>query len=485
MLRQSAIYLVANLFSVAVGLVSVMVFTRLMTPAEYGIYVLGVSVAATINGALFTWLKMSVLRFQSEGEQRDLRRTALIGYLLTASTLPLAFLLLMAVTSIRPSSAAVIVAYVLTVSLFEIGQEMLRARLLAVRYAIGSIVRSFLFMALGVSAVATYGDGISLLTASVVAYLIAALLLGWTTWGGKSKPFEKNVLIEMAVFGAPLTLLGLSTALHLGLDRLILTYLYDTEVAGRFAAVNDFARQCIAIPCAGVFSAFLPLAVRGAANDSPEEVQRQLSRGAELVAAVVLPSAIGLALVSTHVSELVFGVQFRGAAIELLPILAFSWAAHLVWQQYVHVSFHLAKRPHLVIIHTALTLVLGAGLMLMIASAGGNRNAALAMVATEFTGLVLGFYLTRYGYPLPLPWKRLQRVALAGLAMGLITFTAGKLIPGTGLVELVVMVIAGGLSYAVAAIYFDVGDVQAKLRERKLAVRLPQWLVPPAPKKPN
>lgn len=472
-LRQSAIYLVANLVSVVVGLLSVMIFTRLLTPAEYGVYVIGLGLAGVINAVLFTWLRLSLLRFQAEGDHKDLRRTVIAGYALTACTLPVAYVILLKVTSTTGAIAGALVFYVLAVSLYEAGQEMLRARMLAMHFAAGSIVRSGLALVLGVVGVWYFQSGLALLITAAASFLIGALILSRTVWGGTTSPFDKATLREMMMFGLPLTVLGFTTALHIGLDRFVLGLLYGKEMAGSFGAVNDFARQCIAIPCAGVFSAVLPLAVRGAANDSPEQVQRQLAYSAELIAAITLPTAIGLALVSKHMSQIIFGAAFRDTAVIVLPVVAFSWAFHLFWQHYVHVSFHLAKKPNLIIIQSCASLAFGAVAVLVGAWIGGYRGTAFALVATEIFATAVGLYLTRQGYRLPMPWRRFERVALAGLAMAVATLAADTLVPADNFVELVLMVATGAITYALACVYFDVIDLREKLRGRSIPLELP------------
>ena len=77
LIRQTSTYMVAHGTSSALGFLSVILFTRLLTPAEYGVYVVALSVAGIVSSLLFTWVRLSVLRFESEGEATDIRLTAL------------------------------------------------------------------------------------------------------------------------------------------------------------------------------------------------------------------------------------------------------------------------------------------------------------------------------------------------------------------------------------------------------------------------
>ena len=55
LMRQTATYFVANIASAAFGLLNVIIFTRLIHPADYSIYVIGVSFAAILVPVLSTW----------------------------------------------------------------------------------------------------------------------------------------------------------------------------------------------------------------------------------------------------------------------------------------------------------------------------------------------------------------------------------------------------------------------------------------------
>jgi O-antigen/teichoic acid export membrane protein len=61
MLSQTFHYSVASVVSAVIGLLSAIVFTRLLSPEEYGVYVVGLSSAGIV----------SALRFQSEGGAVD------------------------------------------------------------------------------------------------------------------------------------------------------------------------------------------------------------------------------------------------------------------------------------------------------------------------------------------------------------------------------------------------------------------------------
>ena len=56
-------YLPVNIVQGVVGLLTIVVFTRVLPPAQYGVYALAFSVMSLIHTSLFTWLEASMARF--------------------------------------------------------------------------------------------------------------------------------------------------------------------------------------------------------------------------------------------------------------------------------------------------------------------------------------------------------------------------------------------------------------------------------------
>src|ERR1700761_5640025 len=56
-------YLPANLVQAVVGLLSIVLFTRLLSPEQYGDYALGFSAMTLTHTAAFTWSEAAMARF--------------------------------------------------------------------------------------------------------------------------------------------------------------------------------------------------------------------------------------------------------------------------------------------------------------------------------------------------------------------------------------------------------------------------------------
>ena len=66
-------YLPANIVQGVVGFLAIVVFTRLLSPGDFGRYALAFSVLTLAHVAVFTWLEAAMARFWASGKPgRDL-----------------------------------------------------------------------------------------------------------------------------------------------------------------------------------------------------------------------------------------------------------------------------------------------------------------------------------------------------------------------------------------------------------------------------
>ena len=102
------------------------------------------------------------------------------------------------------------------------------------------------------------------------------------------------------------------------------------------------------------------------AESGAAAVDRHLMKSAELLLAVVMPAVVGLALVAPNVAALVLGRAFQQSAAQLIPILVFAWLFQTISTQFVQVSFHLAKKPHLMVFQGIGNLVVNIAAMVIL-----------------------------------------------------------------------------------------------------------------------
>jgi len=457
LIRQMSAYFVASVVTAIIGVASAIVFTRWLSPAEYGLYVIGVSTAGILSAVLFSWTRLSVMRFQSEGGA-DVRATALVAYVLSVLACPVALgaAAYLANFSARQSLATLV--FTLGIGFFELGQELLRARMQAVRYASGAILRSVAALSFCLLGAYFGGGGLSQLTMAAVAYFFTALVFAPTIWKTPLAKPDRERLKAFLRFGGPATIGGLIYALHASADRLVVARVLGDSAAGQYGAAADLTRQIILLPAGSVACAAIPLAVRAFALKGPAEANWKLAQSFELLFAIVLPAVVGVALTADHIAELILGAEFRSSAQAIMPILAFAWLSQSISQQYVQASFHLAQKPVLIIVHGAGALLVNAALIIGLSMQFGLRGAAASLVIAEAFSMALGFVLTRWAHPLPAVWRSVIKVAIATTVMAFVVIWAKPMVAHFGPVALFILAGLGVAVYSGGAIVLNVAD---------------------------
>jgi O-antigen/teichoic acid export membrane protein len=460
---HALIYLVANLVPAIIGFFALILYTHLLSPAEYGIYVVGASIAGIIAAFFFTWIRLSVSRYQAMSPELDLRAEATIAYLGTAAVI--ACLAPLVVLIVRPSVGFGILAGSLFLSLalttFEISQEFRRARLNPFRFTTIAVIRSVASLTLGYAAIKLGGGGAGLLVAVGASFLLANIFRPRRDASRPRRRCSGAMLMQFVRYGAPFSLGAITIALHNSLDRLGIAYLLGPSAAGYYGFAADMTRQIMLMLGASVASAMFPIAFRSLAEAGPDAARARLAEGGELLFALVAPVTVWLVISADTVAGTLVGSEFQAGVATLLPLLVVGRMCGVVNQFYLQVSFQLAEKPFLQVTHDALVLVLNIVLLFPLTLWFGLPGTAAAVLLAEGLGVLIGIGLSRRAFRLPFNARGLARVAVATLVMGLAVYAAKTAMGGHGgLWVLAGEVCCGGLAYAAAAIMLDVAGVR-------------------------
>src|ERR1700710_1436381 len=204
LIGQASINFSANILSAVLGLLSVFVFTRLFSPHDYGVYLLGVGFAAVVSVFLVGWFRNLILSGHARNDGTDVRGLVMSGYLLCCLTAPIAYGLGRLVGLDTTAALAAVVLSV-AIGLFELTQDLVRARLMALSVMKATLVRAAAVLGLGIVVALVSPTGLLLLS-SALAYLLAVLVQTRTAWRGTVAKFDGKGLAVLARTGLPLTL---------------------------------------------------------------------------------------------------------------------------------------------------------------------------------------------------------------------------------------------------------------------------------------
>jgi len=465
LLRHASQYLIIRLLTGLFGFAGLAVYTRLLSPAQYGSYTLVIAAVGLGNAVLFHWMRAALLRFHPAAGQelKDL-----------ASTTLGAFILLVVMTGVAGAGSAFFVLDSQIRQLIMIGIPLLwamawmetvltlsRIQLRPMRYGLLSVAKSASALLLGAVGVLVFelGELGPLLGLLVAALLFGAAGLRDSTWQVRPR-LNRQWLARTLRYGWPLTATFALVFVISASDRFLIAALLTTADAGVYAPAYDLANQTLTSLMVVVNLAAYPLALKALEAEGVIAARDQLRNNATLLLAVGLPACIGLILLSPNISAVLLGEEFREAASVLLPLVTVATFLSGVRSYYFDLAFQMGHRTIgqlWVMLPAAMANVL---LNLWWIPLHGLVGAAWATVVSYGLALLLSIFLGRRAFVLGFPWHDASKVLIAAGGMAI---AVAQVSDQLGVVALLGQVALGGIVYGGLVILLNVANCRERL----------------------
>lgn len=440
-----------------VGLVTLPIYSRVFSPAEYGLLELGIVVTSIALVFADAGLSAAAQRhfYEYRPEQAAERRDVLFTAL--AATLALGLLVAAVLILLRETVAdrflersgeetlvAVVAATIPAITVATYFREIMRLGFRTGAYLVSSALTAVLTGGLGVFAVLVLDldvEGVFLgtLAASLVAVAYGAVAIR----GDLAGRFSRRELAALLAYGLPLVPAAITAWVLLLVDRVILRRLEDLDAVGQYAIASRLS-GVLALGMTAFILALGPYLLSVYAQ-SPEQEKAVRGRTLTYLAFVLGLGALALTLFSKDLTDLIapdydeaheavgplaFGAIGYGAASILLTGISLARRT-----MYVALLSTIAGAANIVLNLALIPLlgIVGAGL----ASAGGYGLLAL-----------LYYWAAQRVYPTPFePGRVLTIVALAIAAASVALLPVG----GATAVALHLITIAAFVAAVVAA----------------------------------
>lgn len=460
-------YLPANLVQGGVGLVSILAFTRLLSPEAYGFYALAFVVMTLAHTSLFTWVEAALARFwlarAEPRAQADLLTTAwscaiAIGAVYGPIAIA-AVLSPLAEAELRPALAAGLFA-VLSRHALRLCQERRRAAGEVSAAALQDVAQTASGLVIGlVLAGAGLGAAAPLWGLGLGALIVLPFALGRERALARDGVFDPMILEKGLRYGAPIAASLLLTLALGAVDRFLIAGFLDAASVGAYHAAYSLANRTLDVAFVWLGAAGAPALVaaleRGGASSLAVAARRQ---GTTLIM-ITLPMAVGLALVARPLAEVMVGEGLRDAAATVTPWIAAAAFLSGLTTYHLHQAFTLSHRTGRLAGAMLAPALANIGLNLVLIPRFGLEGAAMAIAASYAVGACASYALGRTGSaPMPLPLAEAGRCALAAGLMATVVLALPA--PG-GLAELILKAGLGALAYGAAIWALDVMGVRA------------------------
>ena len=466
-LKHAGIYLIARGLPGLIAFAAIPVFSRLLDPAGYGKYALVLATVGLLNALLFQWLRLALMRYLPAcgGDPRALKSTLLTIELMVIASTATVGILVYALPALATWRSVVLPCIVLLAiqSLFELFLEHSRAQIEPWRYMALLLSRSLISTALG-AALIVLGLG---WWGPVIALGIGMFLPGvWAycrDWRDARIHIDREALRKVCGYGIPLSITVALAVVISTSDRFLIAGLIGDEAAGLYSVAVDFTTQTITLLMMVVYLAIFPLAVRAWENEGRDAARAQMRHNATLLLGVGVPAVVGLAMLSSGLSSVFLGKNFRAAASQIIPLVAIgSFLAGLKAYhfdaafQFVHRTIHQVW----IVLAAAVVNVL---LNVVAIPRFGINGAAGASVCAYVVSIVLTVLVGRRHFALPFPGRALGKVMIASAAMaGVLLVMRGR----TGTAALTAQVLTGTAVYATVLVSLNFLGLRSAVTQR-------------------
>ncbi len=434
LVKQSAVYGLSGAAIQVVGLVTLPVFAREFTAAQYGVLEIAtvgftamiVAVDAGLGSALHrNWFEIPEEHVE---ERRTVAATATISS--TALAAALAACLIVAREPLarwlfgddEHASIVVLIALSVLAGTFAIFcRDIMRVRFRPGHFAVSSALAGIVAAVVGVTWVVGFDGGVDTVVAGLLAGQVVAAMYGLLLVRHDLRGrFSRVQLRSLLAFGLPLVPAAAATWAISFMDRILLSQLDGLSATGEYAIATRFAAVLLLV--AGAFgTAYTPFLFSTHAAD-PAHERALRARLLIYAAAAFLTVGLALTLFAREIASIV--APDYGRAYHVVGILCISAVAFGL-SPITAAGIGIARQTRYLARYTLYALVLNVALCLALIPPAGLVGAAIAAAAANIVLSSAYLWRSQALMPFDIPLARIGiAFALTAVLMplGLLTF---------------------------------------------------------------
>lgn len=327
MLRQTLLYLPAQLLGPLAMFVATVAWTHLLDAATYGVVAYVLAAQELVYMLTIAWWSLYVLRFRAGMDDDRRQRLAVadnavvVGAAVVQAVIA-APLLAMLDTTVTVGLFLAATSMFVTRSLLTHYSEIARSEEAILTYTVAQLagplagtLASFLVIALLEASATAALAGIALVQA--VGLAVVAWRLGVAA---RLALPDRDVLGGAIAYGLPMLATGGFSWVATNGIRLAIDEIAGGAALGLFSVGWGLGQRVATVAAMLLTAAAFPLAVRLFESGDREGALKRLADNGSLLFALLAPTTAGVALVARPLAELMIAEPFRAATVAILPL---------------------------------------------------------------------------------------------------------------------------------------------------------------------
>jgi O-antigen/teichoic acid export membrane protein len=471
LLKLSISYVAARVIPLALAALAVPVYTRLLSPEEYGYYAKVMALVFLADAALFQWARMGLLRhmhlYQHGADQ-------LRGELILASWIPGTIVISVIgilVWFLRPDSVVTVI-WVLAIASIYAWQEFVAFDAIARQkprvYSGIASTKSGLALAVGaLLAILDFGADAALIGV-LIGCLLAPFVFGRESWQRAILRLPKiETFKPVAAYSLPLIPTFILAWIMQLSDRLIIAYLLGNTAVGQYAVGYDLAQFGVGALLVAVNLAAYPMAVKAMDSAGPSAARDQVKKNGELLLSLAMAAAVGVTILAAPLASILVGREFQDSTAAILPMVAIAAAVAGLKAYHFDVALHLGQRTSALAYCALLGATVNIGLNFLLIPVLGIVGAAWATGGGYLVAAVASFWFGRSVFEMPPLLPIVGKACIVSMGAGIGGAAGFRLLRGAGNVLGSLSGIVLGVTFAtIVAFTLNVSNMRSDWRSR-------------------
>lgn len=456
LLRQTILYLPAQLLGPLSQMVATVVWTHYLSPEAIGTYAIIWAIQELAGLVMLSWWSSYLLRYATAfGQPQDrngldaMEWAVQIGAAFWQAAFALAALMIVAGVEVDMHLAAAAIAFTVTRNAASHFSDRARARFEITAYSAIQILSGVGGFALALVTISQIAPTPEVLLWSYAAAQLLGLVAGVALMDIKFvKPKVGRHLLRFAWrYGAPLFVASVLVWVGSHAIRFIVQYEQGVAAVGYVTVGWWLGMRLTSFVSVLVISAAFPLAVETIRKVGPQQALPQFATNGALLLSVLVPSVAGVVILNEALSTLLVDPQFAATTIAILPMAVAAGAVRAFKNHGSDQTFLLFERTTLNVWSTIVEAVATVVLCWIGLRMGGLPGAVAGCLAAAIVGQVFSFVVANrlFGY-----YLRAGDLLRIGAATGAMAAVLILLPLAHTLVGLLAEVAAGVAVYALA-----------------------------------
>lgn len=472
MVLHSMIYFIGKILPAIISIVSLMIYTRLVSPEIYGTFSLVITIAGLINILFFQWIRSSLIRFYNDkNSYKNFYGTIIISQICVYIFVSAIFILLYYIYKPTFLDRKMLIAYliiVLFLSVFELMSVYFRTILKPRLVVSVNILRNLITLLFSVFFIVLGIDFYGLVVGIIFGFMFGIIIFSRKLNSNKLKAYnlnsDKESLKKFLIYGLPITFsFALSVAMQ-NIDKIMISIILGVKENGSYAVSYDISYNTIFMILMSISLAGFPLVLKTLKEKGMLEAENKFKEYIEILLVVSLPVTIGFLIIAEDFLNLLIGDSYIISyhLIFFIVLASYLQGIKSFWFDQI---LQISGKTKAFFIPTLVALLLNIILNYILLNRLGVEGAAFSTFVSFFIATLISYRYSRKVFVVKLNNKDCLNLLICVLLMSFSIF----LIQLENIIfNLTLKIILGILIYSIFIIVFNVFNIKTKLINYKI-----------------